>query len=431
MDERGANIDLLFRNGLKDYEVLPPQDVWDKIQPVAGKKARLFVYLRAAAIVAAIMSISLITYMLNRDINPAGNELASFSISEAVPVQVRPLQSLITPPSAGSHQNSLGNAGMPLVSDAAVSYETYRVADDQEEAVVSEKNDINHTDISKQLEKPRTEKGSIQLTNPVPEFSPDEKPVQANRWSIAAMASPTYYSGFETGKSETSFTNSEKSLLSYSGGFAVSYKISKRLSVQTGIYYASHGQRIDNISSFGGFGKYFDTKGASNFEVMTSSGIVHTSNPDVFLIDKGPENRVLTAYTNDVFDPNKANLDYLGGSIIQNFNYLQMPVMLRYKIIDKNLDVNVIGGISYDFLLNNNVFARTQSGKYDVGKTEGMNSLAFSSSLGMGMEYSLSKKISLNLEPTFRYFLNPMKQMSVATIHPYSFGIFSGFSYRF
>ena len=31
MNEKGANIDLLFRNGLKDFEVLPPPGVWDNI----------------------------------------------------------------------------------------------------------------------------------------------------------------------------------------------------------------------------------------------------------------------------------------------------------------------------------------------------------------------------------------------------------------
>ena len=33
MDEKGANIDLVFRNGLKDFEVLPPPEVWDNIHP--------------------------------------------------------------------------------------------------------------------------------------------------------------------------------------------------------------------------------------------------------------------------------------------------------------------------------------------------------------------------------------------------------------
>jgi hypothetical protein len=435
MDERGANIDLLFRNGLKDYEVLPPQDVWDKIQPAAVKKARPFIYLRAAAIVAAVTSISLIAYMLNRDISPDGADLDSFSISEAAPLRVRPLQSLVTPVNDLKEYNIVTVAEIPVVSPvekgAETRYEKYRVIDDQAGSEIFEGNTARQATKLITTEKAKTNSNAIELTSEVPEFYPELKPVETNRWSIAAMASPTYYSGFGSGKSETSYANSEKSVFSYSGGFAVSYKINKRLSVQTGVYYASHGQRIDGISAFGGFGKYFDTKGSSNFEVMTSSGTVHTNNPDVFLVDNALGNRIITAYTNDVFDPNKANLSYIGGAIIQNFNYLQMPVMLRYKIIDKNLDVNLIGGISSDFLLNNNVFARTAGGKYDLGKTEGMNSLAFSSSLGMGMEYSLSKKISLNLEPTFRYFLNPTKIVSVSGMHPYSFGIFSGISYRF
>jgi len=49
----------------------------------------------------------------------------------------------------------------------------------------------------------------------------------------------------------------------------------------------------------------------------------------------------------------------------------------------------------------------------------------------MGIEYSLSDKFSLNLEPTFRYYLNSFSDMNSMKIHPYSFGVFSGLSYRF
>jgi opacity protein-like surface antigen len=54
-----------------------------------------------------------------------------------------------------------------------------------------------------------------------------------------------------------------------------------------------------------------------------------------------------------------------------------------------------------------------------------------SSSLGMGLEYNFSKKLSLNLEPTFRYYLNTFNEPAGTAIHPYSFGVFSGISYRF
>jgi hypothetical protein len=49
----------------------------------------------------------------------------------------------------------------------------------------------------------------------------------------------------------------------------------------------------------------------------------------------------------------------------------------------------------------------------------------------MGMEYNFTKNLSLNLEPTFRYYINPYSEISGIKIHPYTFGIFSGLSYKF
>jgi hypothetical protein len=60
-----------------------------------------------------------------------------------------------------------------------------------------------------------------------------------------------------------------------------------------------------------------------------------------------------------------------------------------------------------------------------------MNTIIFSSTLGMGMEYNFSGNLSLNLEPTFRYYINPFNNIPGMSIHPYTFGIFSGLSYKF
>jgi hypothetical protein len=141
--------------------------------------------------------------------------------------------------------------------------------------------------------------------------------------------------------------------------------------------------------------------------------------------------RVVTMYGRDVFDPVKANLPSLDNSLYQNFGYIEMPVLLRYKLIDRAVDFNLIGGMSYNLLVNNTVHAMAGNNRYDVGKTAGLNNFLVSSSLGMGMEYTLNDKISLNLEPTFRYYLNPFSNIGSITVNPYSFGIFSGLSYRF
>jgi hypothetical protein len=256
------------------------------------------------------------------------------------------------------------------------------------------------------------------------------KPVK--RWSIEALASPTYYSTFTSGNDQltSQLTSTEDPLFSYSGGVSFSYKISKRFSIQSGIYYSSLGQRIDGIYSFSGFQKYNESKGSPSFKVPTTSGTVYTSNPDVFLAAYG-NGKVYTTYTNDVFDPNKASLQYISNSLTQNLSYLELPVIVRYKVIDKMIGINIIGGLSYNLLVSNSAYAMKDGTKYSVGDTKGLNPLALSSSLGMGMEYNLSDKLSLNLEPTFRYYLDPFSITTGSLIHPYSFGIFSGVSYKF
>ena len=138
-----------------------------------------------------------------------------------------------------------------------------------------------------------------------------------------------------------------------------------------------------------------------------------------------------SAYTKDVFDPNKASLQPVNSSLNQNFSYLEFPVILRYKIVDKTIGINLIGGLSYNLLVHNSVYTTLDGKIYPVGDTKGLNPLNLSSSLGMGMEYNISGKLSLNLEPTFRYYLNPFSVTTGSFIHPYSFGIFSGVSYKF
>ena len=224
---------------------------------------------------------------------------------------------------------------------------------------------------------------------------------------------------------------SEQPVVSYSGGVAFSYNVNKRFSIQSGIFYSSVGQDLEGINSFAGFQKYDNTKGDHNFEVLTTNGTVYTNNADVFLFADGNSERIITNYNKDVFDPQKASLDYINNTMRQSFSYLELPVFLRYKVIDRTLGLNLIGGVSYNLLVDNSVYTVVDGSKYMIGTTEGLNMFSLSSSLGMGMEYKFSDKLSLNLEPTFRYYLNTFNNVQVHNFHPYSFGIFSGISYKF
>ena len=441
MVNKGANIDLLFRNGLKDFEVLPPDEVWNKIRPVIRKQQWPFILLRTAALVAVILSLSFLAYRWSREIS-TGIQNSVLALSE---------ESFRTGNSQGISRSQLKPAERNIKE--GILRETI-VPDGSEIAILTDNENVIQTDLSfipeangpslnsrfylpgksltlLNLNKKATEKLYIEdlSAQTYPPLAVEDK---IDRWSVSAMASPTFYPMPQNGTNEISkqISASEKSKISYSGGVSFAYKISKKLSIQSGIYYSSIGQEVDGINSFGGFKQYDYTKGDHNFEVLTSSGKIFTNNSDVFLLD-GAGDRVLTRYTNDVFDPAKANLQFLNGDLHQNFSYLEMPVILRYKLLDRSVDLNLIGGLSYNILVRNSVYAMVNGDKYSVGETDGLSPFMLSSSLGMGMEYSLSKKFSLNLEPTFRYYLNPFGAMPEIKAHPYSFGIFSGLSYKF
>jgi len=441
MVNKEANIDLLFRNGLKDYEVLPPVEVWNNILPVIRKKQKPVILLRSAALIAVLLSISFLAYRWSREI----------SISFQNPMLALNEESTQVPDNTLSN----GNRGRALVpgnetreinqndldsgKPAAIEFsdagriEPFDLDLITEDIYMTDKDNLRIPAIIQAV--PRFSYNTFNINPGVESLNKLDYEVQKekiDRWSVTAMASPTYYMRPDLISNDIAnqINSSEQSKISYSGGVSFAYKISKKLSIQSGLYYSSIGNEVDGINSFAGFRQYDYTKGDHNFEVLTSSGRIYTDNADVFLLDNSGD-RVLTRYTNDVFDPAKANLSYINNSLFQNFSYLEMPVILRYKVIDKSIDFNLIGGLSYNLLVNNTVNTVVDGSKYNIGKTAGVNPFMVSSSMGMGIEYSLSEKISLNLEPTFRYYLNPFSEMPGLKTHPYSFGVFSGLSYKF
>jgi len=438
MADRGTYVDIFFRNGLKEFEVLPPPEVWENIQPALRKKQKSLNIIRFAAIAAILISLSAFSFWLtteisrnfngpsismNQDVIPSGyymykNKPATTAVNK---VQIKNIES--TEPVAVSENKSSDQVSLKMPSSGLLSVFLKRNTLPKGIIPVIAKGDLTGN--------------SSAAINKYLDIIPDNS-VSANtgnevkRWSVGAMGSPTYFSNSNLAKNDasSSLVKNEKPAVSYTGGMSFSYSVNKRISVSSGIYYSSIGQKINGISTFSGFRNFFDSKGNSGFSIQTSSGMIVSTNNDIFLKDN-ISSRVLTRYTSDSFDPVKADLTYLNNSVIQNFNYLEVPVFFRYKAIDRKLDLNFIGGISYNMLVDNSAFTYVSGVKYSIGKTDGLSNVNFSSSLGLGFEYNFSGKISLNLEPTFRYYLTPLGGLVGSSIHPYSFGVFSGLSYKF
>ena len=447
MDDRLANIDLAFRNGLKEYEVLPPPEAWNNIDSRLKGRSKPLYLLRAAAFLAVAVTLSALAYRwIGKSSIANADRLAKIGQESTAPS--RKLKTIVplnkpAPPStvrniAVDNSDLTGQAAEGFtdndspVTDIEILPDAYNGLPSSFSSLelvhskrVSEKANISSITIDYPA---KTYKDYLSVSSA--DVAPQEK---TERWSIAALASPTYYGSMGSGSDDLSkqIKASEQTIISYSGGVALAYKLNKRLSIQSGLFYSSLGQELDGINSFAGFRQYDNNKGDHNFEILTSSGTVTTTNGDVFLFADGSGDRLITNYNRDVFDPQKASLEYINNSLRQDMSFLELPVLLRYKVIDRAVDLNLIGGLSYNLLVNNSVYTVIAGNKYMVGTTEGLNSFSVSSSFGMGMEYKFSDRLSLNLEPTFRYYLNTFNSSSNTQFHPYSFGIFSGLSYKF
>lgn len=446
MVENDGNIDILFRDGLKNLEVLPPSEVWEGISAITGSRPGLLRLMRMAAAIAALVSIGLLAFFVglrsssdiigpmvsDLDMSQFDQGMPPFSYNEENNFIAMVDEGGINAESAAGEKEMSSNNNQ-LVNRGRMNGGTVV------RGLIRTGNVLNYTGPDEYVKRTgliipeatgidNSQTSSIDDDGLKPVIIDDKRSSQ-KRWMLGAKISPTYMSANLKADNNT-FNNAgkESSLISYSGGLAISYNIAKRVSFQTGLYYSSLGRRISDIKSYTGYAAYSSSKGGKIFGVETASGTIASTNNDIFLADVSGD-RISSIYTSDNFDPDKADLSLFGNSLRQSFEYLEVPFLLSYKFIDRQLDFNIMGGFTYGFLLDNSVYVVSDDIRLPVGSTEDITSLLLSSALGLSLQYSLNENFLLNFEPSFRYHLN--QDGMLKPDNPFSFGVFSGIYYKF
>lgn len=259
-------------------------------------------------------------------------------------------------------------------------------------------------------------------------------------WSIGAKFSPLYTSRNITmsmpGNFKEMYDNVEEGIIAFSGGFNFKYKPSGRISIHTGLFYSRMGQKITDLVAYD-VPPYIasslpdDVKGENNIMLSSSFGTVVV--PENLYIKDMTVARVIynEKYSLENFDPVKEGLTGFDAEISQSFEYIEIPLLLSYKVIDRVIDFQILGGVSTNLLIGNNVFAEFDGQKINLGKTDGIYKINYSSVVGFGIEYGFSDQLSFSIEPTFKYYLNSLSSGTRLHVHPFSIGLFSGVSYKF
>lgn len=266
------------------------------------------------------------------------------------------------------------------------------------------------------------------------EIVPD-KSDSKNRWQIGASLSPIY--SYRDASSQDVMQNqavnsSERGRLSYSGGVKLSYLSSERLSIESGLYYNRMGLAIgdftrfkSNLDFFVGEKAFYDN---SIVSLSNSIGTIATKNEDVFV------NAYASSAAESLIRIESADMslqDDAVSSYEQSLEYLEIPFNLKYKVINRDFKVLLIGGFSTNLLVGNSVSANTSNGKIDYGSVQDIRSVNYSGNAGLGFVYSFSGNLSLSVEPRFRYYLNSVNNASLPTTRPYVMGLYTGVNYSF
>ena len=253
------------------------------------------------------------------------------------------------------------------------------------------------------------------------------------RWMVGAAVSPLY--SYRDAEAVALPSNpAESGMLSYSTGVHVSYRRNSRLAIETGIYYNKTGISIGAP----GIKLFSQRRDAMIFGTGSEMADINTVSNSVGNIVAYSGDIYMNGYKINAENGANASADYAlneipasESGIEQHLDYLELPFNLRYSVIDRTIELQLVGGMSTNFLVGNSVTMEGASGREEIGYLSNVNTVNYSGNAGLGMIYHVGKKMNLIFEPRFRYFLNSVNDASLPSTRPYSLAFYTGLSYTF
>lgn len=244
--------------------------------------------------------------------------------------------------------------------------------------------------------------------------------VSNQKWSVGPSVAPVYFSSFGDGSPiHSNFTSNSKSgNVNLSYGLAIGYELTDNLSLRSGIHKVDYGYDTNDIT-------FSSSLVASTREVITN--IDYTSNSRNLVVESSLSRETVQDFaSNDIVAQNPSR----SGSMVQEFGYIEVPMELNYALVNRKFNLNITGGISSLFLVNNTVTLESAGSSTEMGEANNLNNVNFSTNIGLGFNYELNDKMKVHLEPMFKYQLNMFSDVE-GDFQPYTLGVYTGVSFKF
>ncbi|MFV0590417.1 MAG: outer membrane beta-barrel protein [Draconibacterium sp.] len=267
-------------------------------------------------------------------------------------------------------------------------------------------------------------------------------------WVIGANVSPGYASHKASHSNQYArslSSGSTEGAANLGGGLSVQYKTNERLRVETGVYYSKNG--IKSGSGSGSSDRLYAADPSFDYasgqperisgDQMFSSAvevdqgnIVMNTTAGVVNITNTPTNATL-ALSNTLENDDYPSVLTTDGQFSQAFDFVEIPLYLRYNVLDKKFGIDIVGGFNAGLVVGNNAYIENNGDRQRIGSTEDISTLNISGTVGLGVNYALNKHISLAVEPRFNYYLNSINTNPDVVYKPYRLGLYTGVYYQF
>jgi len=247
-----------------------------------------------------------------------------------------------------------------------------------------------------------------------------------NKWSAGPSVAPVYFNAIGEGSPVHSIfvPNSKSGDVTLSYGLSVAYEISKKLSIRSGVHKVDYGYNTNDVE-FSSSVEASANRQINNVDfALTAKNLVVNSKSNTPTENFDPN--VLDATSSEVSATSAAR----DGVMEQQFGYLEVPVELNYALVDNRFGINLIGGVSSLFLVNNSVSLTSGELTTEMGEANNVNAVNFSTNVGFGVNYKFTPKVKLNIEPVFKYQLNTFSTTE-GSFQPFSVGVYSGLTFKF
>ena len=425
-----SNIDKLFIDKLKSFQASPDEKVWQKIERKLKKKKQkkgIPIWWSYSGIAALLILGFFLFPISDNEFNEIENNVVSS------PKQLNIKKELLEK----KGNRNLNNANKIYTAEKKIKVSSQKENSSSKKMTHDSKNNFQIALLEKNKIKQFIQPITIHIENTFNIIEPKKlknktkgldfsKEVKDNiamllneekknakkkkNWSISPLIGLLNSNSYtKSSPVSSSLSNSTKGDYTYSYGLQVSYQLNRKYSVQTGLHFQEISYQNKNLivalSNINSSNINFDTR--TNFDMIELNSNVETSG-----------------------NISAANIVSRNGNLNQRYGYIEIPIEIKYNLIEKNsFKTELIVGASSLFLNENETTLETESFS-SSGKMNNLNNINFSANLGVIFSYKFDKKWALNFSPMLKSHLNTFNNNSNG-FKPYSFGVYSGINLNF